>query len=77
MKQPDGKAALLQCFSRKYITPAGSMAETGHYFPGETAFYLAYRMKFYGGRQWYYPPDGKFKDPNFADRIYALIDEAR
>lgn len=38
----------------KYLLPHGSWAETGIFQPaGETAFYLAYKMKFYGSKSFY------------------------
>ena len=38
----------------QYLPPTGSWAETGIAMPaGEIAFYLAYRMKFYGSRPQY------------------------
>ncbi|EEQ48876.1 hypothetical protein HMPREF0908_0904 [Selenomonas flueggei ATCC 43531] len=61
----------------RYIPPVGTMAETGHYFDGEMAFYLAYNMKFYGGQQWYSAREGRYMDPNFSDNIYTLIDGSR
>ena len=61
----------------KYIPPVGSFAETGHYFHGEMAFYLAYNMKFYGGQQWYSTREGRYMNPNFPDNIYTLIDGSR
>lgn len=37
-----------------YLKPMGSWAETGISMPaGETAFYLAYGRRFYGGKLWY------------------------
>lgn len=59
-----------------YILPVGCMAETGHEFSGEMAFYLAYGMKFYGGKQWYSESEKRYKFPNFSDEIYTLIDNA-
>lgn len=60
-----------------YIAPVGDMAETGHYFAGEMAFYLAYSMKFYGGREWYHERTRTYLKPNFSDDIYTLVDGAR
>ena len=38
----------------RYLNPNGSWAETGVSMPaGETAFYLAYKMKFYGSKTFY------------------------
>ena len=53
------------------------MAETGHYFTGEMAFYLAYKMKFYGGRQWWSARENRYMSVNFSDNIYTSIDNAR
>ena len=60
-----------------YIAPVGSMAETGHYFTGEMAFYLAYKMKFYGGRQWWSARENRYMSVNFSDKLYTSIDDAR
>ncbi len=36
----------------RFLPPLGSWAETGVSMPaGETAFYLAYKMKFYGSKK--------------------------
>lgn len=58
----------------QYIRPVGCMAETGHFFAGEMAFYIAYRMKFYGGRKWYDSHTGNYESPNFSDHLYAVVD---
>ena len=57
-----------------YVPPVGSMAETGHHFAGEMAFYIAYHMKFYGGRKWYDSHTGRYESPNFSDHLYAVVD---
>ena len=38
------------------------------------AFYIAYRMKFYGGRKWYDSHTGNYESPNFSDHLYAVVD---
>ena len=51
-----------------YLPPGGSWAETGITMPaGEIAFYLAYRMKFYGRRSQYYA---------YLDRSVAIYEDA-
>ena len=57
-----------------YVRPVGCLAETGHHFAGEMAFYIAYHMKFYGGRKWRDPHTGKDEWPNFSDHLYAVVD---
>lgn len=57
-----------------YVPPVGSMADTGHHFAGEMAFYIAYHMKFYGGRKWRDPHTGRYLSPNFSDHLYAVVD---
>ncbi len=57
-----------------YVPPVGSMADTGHHFAGEMAFYIAYHMKFYGGRKWRDPHTGRESSPNFSDHLYAVVD---
>lgn len=57
-----------------YIKPVGSMAETGHYFAGELAFYMAYHMKFYGGKKWLNPSTNRYESPNFGDGLYVPVD---
>ena len=56
-----------------YLPPGGSWAETGITMPaGEIAFYLAYRMKFYGSR----PQYNEYLRRNvsvFEDVFYARI----
>ena len=61
----------------RYIHPVGPMAKTGHYFVGEMAFYIAYKMKFYGGREWYDEDTGRLQYPNWSDSLYTLVDKAR
>ena len=56
-----------------YIPPVGSLAETGHEFSGELAFYIAYRTKFYGGRQYYDSSTGRYENVNFSDSLYANV----
>ncbi len=34
----------------RYIKPVGSMAETGHYYPGELAYCYLFGKQYYGGR---------------------------
>ena len=60
----------------QYIPPVGSMADTGHEFSYETAFYLAYHMKFYGGRTWRDPRTGRYETVNFSDHLYDVVDGA-
>lgn len=59
-----------------YLPPVGSMAETGHEFSGEMAFYLAYHMKFYGGRTYWSDRDQQYLSPNFSDHLYEIVDKA-
>jgi len=61
----------------EYIYPVGSFAKTGHYFPGEMAFYLAYNKKFYGGREWYDADYGRYIEPSWGDWLYRVVDNAR
>lgn len=61
----------------RYIPPVGSLAQTGHFFLGEMAFYIAYNKKFYGGREWYDPEWGSYSKPNWSNKLYDLIDNAR
>ena len=57
-----------------YISPVGSMAETGHFFAGEMAFYIAYHMKFYGGQKWYHPKSGEYLSVNWGNSLYERVD---
>jgi len=57
-----------------YISPVGSMAETGHFFAGEMAFYIAYHLKFYGGQKWYHTKSGKYLSVNWGDSLYKRVD---
>lgn len=57
-----------------YIYPCGSMAQTGHEFSGEMAFYLAFHKKFYGGRKWWDEKDKQYRKTNFGDKLYARAD---
>lgn len=59
-----------------YIPPVGSMAETGHEFSGEMAFYVAYHMKFYGGQKWYSATFGEYTEPNCGTELYTAVDGA-
>lgn len=43
-----------------YIKPVGSMAETGHYYPGELAYCYAFGKPYYSGRQWYDSALGRY-----------------
>ena len=60
----------------QYVPPVGSMAQTGHEFSGEMAFYLAYHMKFYGGRKFWDNYHGSWESPNFSDDLYRIVDNA-
>ena len=59
-----------------YIHPVGAMASTGHEFSGEMFFYIAYHMKFYGGKQWWDEIEQRYRDVNFSDNLYEIIDNA-
>ena len=59
------------------IAPVGCMAATGHEFSGEMAFYIAYNMKFYGGKKWLNPLSGSYDSPNFSDSLYKRVDNAK
>lgn len=61
-------------FTWGYVRPLGCMADTRHHFAGEMAFYIAYHMKFYGGRKWCDPRTGKEEWPNFSDHLYSIVD---
>jgi len=61
----------------RYIKPAGSMADTGHWYPGEMAYYIAFGQRFYGSRQWRHPYDGRMTNANCAsDRFYSNVDNS-
>lgn len=45
-----------------YVKPVGSMAETGHYYPGELAYCFAFGKPYYSGRQWYDSALGRYTD---------------
>ncbi len=60
-----------------YIPPVGSMAQTGHEFSGEMAFYIAFNKKFYGGRKWWDPYTNRFASTNFGEGIYTAVDRGR
>lgn len=60
-----------------YVEPVGSMAQTGHEFSGEMAFYIAFHKKFYGGRKWWDPYTNKYESPNFSEVLYARVDRAQ
>ncbi len=68
------KIYVLNGNSWSYIPPIGSLAETGHEFSYEMAFYIAYHMKFYGGQKWRNPRTGQYESPNFSDALYAVVD---
>ncbi len=56
-----------------YLTPVGPEQATAIYMPtGEKAFYLAYRMKFYGSGEkvWYDNLRNKYTYPKFDDEFY-------
>jgi len=60
-----------------YIMPAGAMAQTGHWYPGEMAYYIAFHQKFYGSRKWQNPYDGQWINANCAsDWFYANVDNS-
>ena len=59
-----------------YVEPVGSMAQTGHEFSGEMAFYLATGKKFYGGKKWWDPYTGKYAATNFGKELYIRADRA-
>lgn len=60
-----------------YIKPAGSMADTGHWYPGEMAYYIAFGQRFYGSRQWTDPYNGRTVKANCGyDEFYAAADNA-
>lgn len=64
-----------------YIKPVGSMAETGHWYPGEMAYYIAFHQKFYGSRQWLvrgYDGTYRYETANCAisDGLYEKVDNA-
>jgi hypothetical protein len=57
----------------RFLSQTGSWAETGIYMPaGEIAFYLAYKMKFYGSKQYYDSYLGKYTTV-FGDEFYESI----
>ncbi|SDZ76511.1 hypothetical protein SAMN05660648_00442 [Selenomonas ruminantium] len=57
----------------RFLPPLGSWAETGVSMPaGETAFYLAYKMKFYGSKKFYDSFLKKSICP-YGDEFYARI----
>ena len=57
----------------RYLNPNGSWAETGVSMPaGETAFYLAYKMKFYGSKTFYNSILRKSICP-YSDDFYSKI----
>lgn len=56
-----------------YLDPQGDWAHTGIVMPaGEMAFYLAYRMKFYGSLLFYNSYDKKYF-PRYSDRFYEGV----
>ena len=57
----------------RYLKPNGSWAETGISMPaGEIAFYLAYKMKFYGGKSFYDSFLKKYTCP-YGNEFYSKI----
>ena len=59
-----------------YMTPVGDYASTSSVIEGELAFYTAYHMKFYGGRQYKYTTSSGSSSYSEAvpDEAYLLID---
>ena len=58
-----------------YLTPVGPEQATAIYMPtGEKAFYLAYRMKFYGSGEkvWYDNAASMYTYPKYGDEFYRL-----
>ena len=58
-----------------YIYPVGAMASTGHEFSGEMFFYIAYHAKFYGGKQWWDEIENRYRDVNFSDHLYEIVED--
>ena len=57
----------------RYLNPNGSWAETGVSMPaGEIAFYLAYKMRFYGSKSFYNSFLKKYISP-YGDEFYSKI----
>lgn len=56
----------------RYLRPLASRAETSIVMPaGEMAFYLAYKMKFYGAQKWYHRFLEEYVDV-FDNNFYRL-----
>ena len=56
-----------------YMPPVGTYASTSHVIEGELAFYVAYHMKFYGGKQWKNEELGGYSVA-VPDEVYVLVD---
>lgn len=57
----------------RYMPPVGDYASTSHVVEGELAFYAAYHMKFYGGRQWLDDATNRYYTA-VPDSAYMLLD---
>ncbi len=59
-----------------YIPPVGDYASNSSVIEGELAFYIAYHVKFYGGRKYKYTlPLGSYSYIEAVpDEVYLLID---
>ena len=55
-----------------YVPPVGSMADTGHFYPGEFAFYYAFGKRFYGGQKWYNKWSGTYEEANCTG-LYRML----
>ena len=74
-KWDEQKMYILRDNSWIYFKPIGTChADVGTGI-GEMAFYIAYKMKFYGGIDWYDPkfPENKILAVN-GDHIYLIVD---
>ena len=60
-----------------YVEPVGSMAQTGHEFSGEMAYYLVTGEKFYGGKKWWDPYTEKYESTNFGHELYDRVDRGK
>lgn len=58
---------------KRYIKPIGSSAETGHFFPGELAYYYAFGEKFYAAYTWKNSYTGQYEEPICAG-VYKGLD---
>ncbi|WP_051598471.1 hypothetical protein [Selenomonas ruminantium] len=56
-----------------YMPPVGDYASTSHVIEGELAFYAAYHMKFYGGKQWMDSATNRYETA-VSDSAYMLLD---